>query len=50
MMIIQFNGKVPGLTDQEVFDGAIDARNKISEFQKKFKGKSSESTRGKNDN
>lgn len=41
MMIINTNGKVPGLTDQQVFDGAIEARNdsrRVSEAWQKFKG------------
>lgn len=30
-MIIQHNGKVPGLTEQQVFDGAIEARDAARE-------------------
>lgn len=36
-MIIQFNGSVPGLTPQEVFDGAIEARDKFK-AQREGKG------------
>lgn len=42
-MIINYNGKVPGLTDQEVFDGAIIARDEakqaLAEFEKFKEGR-----------
>ena len=36
MMIIQFNGPVPGLTDQQVFDGAIQARDEFAAYEAKL--------------
>lgn len=41
-MIIHFNGNVPGLTEQQVFEGAIDIRDKtrktIDDFKKEMEG------------
>lgn len=37
-MIIKWNGAVPGLTEQEVWDGAILARNEFKKALLKYKG------------
>lgn len=35
--IIKHNGKVPGLTDEQVFQGSIEARDKAKDFFDKIK-------------